>query len=76
VLHARLRSAERFEYKVVEPREGIMGGKMPGAKLEEGLNEHRREGWQAEVPHRCRSQRRCGAGDVEGVLVTFERPAG
>lgn len=38
--------AQRFEYKVVEMREGMIGGKMRGDKLEKLLNEHGREGWQ------------------------------
>ncbi len=35
-----------FEYKVVELREGVIGGKMSGDKLEKVLNEHGRQGWQ------------------------------
>ena len=38
--------AQSFEYKVVELREGMVGGKMSGVKLEKTLNEHGRLGWQ------------------------------
>jgi hypothetical protein len=31
---------ERYEYKVVEVREKMIGGKMSGGKLEKLLNEH------------------------------------
>ena len=36
--------ARTFEYKVVELREGMIGGKMSGDKLEKVLNEHGRQG--------------------------------
>jgi len=32
--------AERYEYKVLELREKMIGGKMSGDKLEHVLNEH------------------------------------
>ena len=35
----------RYEYSVVELREGMIGGKMSGDKLEKVLNQHAREGW-------------------------------
>jgi hypothetical protein len=38
--------AKAFGYKVVELREGVIGGKMLGDKLEKVLNEHGRQGWQ------------------------------
>jgi hypothetical protein len=37
---------ERYEYKVVEVRESMVGGKMSGGKLEKLLNEHASQGWQ------------------------------
>jgi hypothetical protein len=37
---------ERYEYKVVEVRERMIGGKMSGGKLEKLLNEHASQGWQ------------------------------
>ena len=31
---------QRYEYRVVQLREGLVGGKLSGGKLEEILNEH------------------------------------
>ncbi len=66
--------AESFEYKVVELREGMIGGKMSGEKLEKVLNEHGRQGWQLKAVTAVEVKGRIGPGGVEGVLVTFERP--
>ena len=38
--------AVRYEYKVVQLRESMMGGKMSGDKLEKVLNDTARDGWQ------------------------------
>ena len=38
-----------YEYKVVQVREGLIGGKMSADKLEKVLNEYAQKGWQAEV---------------------------
>ena len=66
--------AQRYEYKVVELREGLLGGKMSGDKLEKVLNQHAREGWQLKAITSVEVKGRVGPGGVEGVLVTFERP--
>ena len=66
--------AARFEYKVEELREGMLGGKMSGDKLQRVLNEHAREGWQLKAITAVEVKGRVGPGGVEGVLVTFERP--
>jgi hypothetical protein len=66
--------AGRFEYKVVELREGMVGGKMSGGKLEKVLNEHADQGWQLKAVTAVEVKGRIGPGGVEGVLVTFERP--
>ncbi len=68
--------AQSFEYKVVELREGMVGGKMSGDKLEKTLNEHGRQGWQLKAVTAVEIKGRIGPGGVEGVLVTFERPKG
>ena len=68
--------AQSFEYKVVELREGMVGGKMSGDKLEKALNEHGRQGWQLKAVTAVEIKGRIGPGGVEGVLVTFERPKG
>ncbi len=66
--------AGRYEYRVVELREGLLGGKMSGDKLEKVLNEQAREGWQLKAITAVEVKGRIGPGGVEGVLVTFERP--
>jgi hypothetical protein len=66
--------AQRYEYRVVELREGLMGGKMSGDKLEKVLNQHSREGWQLKAITSVEVKGRIGPGGVEGVLVTLERP--
>ena len=68
--------ANRFEYKVEELREGMLGGKMSGDKLEKLLNENAREGWQLRAITSVDVKGRVGPGGVEGLLVTFERPTG
>jgi hypothetical protein len=68
--------AQRFEYKVVELREGLIGGKMSGDRLEKVLNEHARQGWQLRAVTSVEVKGRVGPGGVEGVLVTLERPIG
>ncbi|MDQ3151166.1 MAG: DUF4177 domain-containing protein [Actinomycetota bacterium] len=65
-----------YEYKVVELREGMIGGKMSGEKLEKVLNEHADEGWQLKDITAVEVKGRIGPGGVGGVLVTFERPRG
>lgn len=64
----------RYEYKVVELREGLLGGKMSGDKLEDVLNEHAEDGWQLKAVTSVEVKGRIGPGAVDGVLVTLERP--
>jgi hypothetical protein len=66
--------AARFEYKVVELREGLVGGKMSGDKLQKALNEHASQGWQLRAITAVEVKGRLGPGGVDGVLVTLERP--
>jgi len=63
-----------YEYKVVEVREKLLGGKLSGDKLEKILNEHARQGWQLRTITGADIKGRVGPGGVEGLLVTFERP--
>jgi hypothetical protein len=65
--------ARTFQYKVVELREKMIGGKMSGEKLEKLLNEHGRDGWQLKAVTAVEVKGRVGPGGVEGLLVTFER---
>lgn len=67
---------QRFEYKVAQLREGMIGGKMSPDKLEKVLNEHAREGWQVKAITAVDVKGRVGPGGVEGVLITLERPTG
>lgn len=62
-----------YEYKVVQLREGLIGGKMSAGKLEKALNENARGGWQLKAVTAVDVKGRVGPGGVEGVLVTFER---
>ncbi|WP_194817430.1 DUF4177 domain-containing protein [Nocardia sp. XZ_19_385] len=66
----------RFEYKVVEIREGLIGGKLSGSKLEKILNDHAGQGWQLKTITAAEVKGRVGPGGVEGLLITFERPIG
>ena len=66
--------AGRYEYKVEEIREGMIGGKMSGDKLEKLLNQRAADGWQLKAVTSVEVKGRMGPGGVEGVLVTFERP--
>ena len=68
--------ASRYEYTVVELREGMIGGKMSGDKLEKMLNQHAAHGWQLNAITSVEVKGRVGPGGVEGLLVTFERPVG
>ena len=70
------RMANLYEYTVVELREGMVGGKMSGDKLEKVLNEHAAQGWQLRAITSVEVKGRVGPGGVEGLLVTFERPVG
>jgi len=62
-----------YEYKVEQLREGMIGGKMSGDKLEKVLNENAKQGWQLKAITAVDVKGRVGPGGVEGVLVTFER---
>lgn len=62
-----------YQYKVVELREKMMGGKMSADRLEKVLNEHAAQGWQLKAVTAADVKGRVGPGGVEGLLVTFER---
>jgi hypothetical protein len=68
--------ANRYQYTVVELREGMIGGKMSGDKLEKVLNDHAAQGWQLKAITSVEVRGRVGPGGVEGLLVTFERLVG
>jgi hypothetical protein len=62
-----------YEYKVVEVREKMLGGKMSGDKLEDLLNEQAGQGWRLRAITSAEIKGRVGPGGVEGLLITFER---
>lgn len=62
-----------YEYRVVEVREGLVGGKMSGDKLEKLLNDNARGGWQLKAITSVEVKGRLGPVAVEGLLVTFEQ---
>jgi hypothetical protein len=66
-------TSRRYEYKVLELREKLLGGKMSGDKLERILNEHAEQGWQLKAITATEVKGRVGPGGVDGLLVTFER---
>jgi hypothetical protein len=66
----------RYEYKVVQIREGLIGGKMSADKLEKILNESAAQGWRLKAITTAEVKGRVGPGGTEGVLVTFERQVG
>ncbi len=65
---------QRYEYKVVQVREGLIGGKISAGKVEDELNEHARAGWQVKAVTAVDVKGRIGPGAVDGLLVTLERP--
>ncbi|OZM70226.1 hypothetical protein CFN78_26270 [Amycolatopsis antarctica] len=67
---------QRFEYRVVELREKMIGGKMSGDRLERVLNSEAAEGWALKAITSADVKGRIGPGGVDGLLLTFERPAG
>ena len=66
----------RYEYKVVQIREGLIGGKMSADKLEKTLNEWASQGGRVKAITTAEVKGRVGPGGTEGVLVTFERQIG
>lgn len=62
-----------YEYKVIEIREKMFGGKMSGGQLERLLNENAARGWQLKAITAADVRGRVGPGGVEGLLITFKR---
>lgn len=67
---------QRYEYKVVQVREGLIGDDISPDKLEDVLNKHAEDGWQVKTITMADVEGRVGPGSTEGLLVTFERPVG
>lgn len=64
----------RYEYRVLQLRESLIGGKLSADKLERLLNDEARQGWQLKAITSTDVKGRIGPGGVDGLLVTFERP--
>lgn len=65
---------QRYEYLVVEIREGLIGGKISGEKVEKVLNNKARDGWQLKALTSAEVKGRIGPGGTDGLIATFERP--
>ena len=61
------------EYKVVEMREGLIGDKLNGKKIEQTLNEHARQGWIYKSMTTANIKGRIGPGGTDGLIIVFER---
>jgi hypothetical protein len=66
----------RYEYRVVQLSESMLGGKLSDDKLEKLLNNEADDGWQLKAITAADVKGRVGPGGVDGLLVTFERPVG
>lgn len=66
-------SGMAYEYRVLELREKMIGGKLSGDKLQQVLNENAAQGWRLRAITSAAVKGRVGPGGVEGLLVTFER---
>ena len=67
---------QRMEYRVLEVRESLVGGRLSGDELEEILNDEARKGWRLKSITHADVKGRIGPGAVEGLILTFERPVG
>jgi hypothetical protein len=65
---------QRFEYRVLQLRESLIGGKLSPDTLEDILNDEARKGWMLKAITSAEIKGRVGPGGVEGLLITFERP--
>ena len=66
----------RYEYRVLQLRESLLGGKLSADKLERLLNDEAAQGWQLRSITSTDVKGRIGPGGVEGLLVTLDRPVG
>lgn len=66
----------RYEYRVLQLRESLIGGKLSAEKLEKILNDEAGEGWQVKAITSTEVKGRVGPGGVDGLLITLERPVG
>ena len=67
---------ERYEYKVVEVREKMVGGKMSGGKLEKLLNDHASQGWRLRAITSADVKGRIGPGVPRASLSPSSAASG
>ena len=67
---------DKYEYRVLQVRESMIGGKLSPEKLERLLNDEARQGWRLKAVTSADVKGRIGPGGVDGLLVTFERLIG
>ena len=63
----------RYEYRVLQLRESMLGGKLSADKLEKLLNDEAGQGWQLKAITKADVKGRVGRGAVEGLMITMER---
>ena len=66
--------SQRYEYLVITIREGLIGGSIKPAKVQDALNDKAKEGWQLKTLTAADVKGRLGPGAAEGLIATFERP--
>jgi hypothetical protein len=64
---------QRHEYRVLQMRESLIGGKFSPDKLEPLLNDEARQGWRLRAITSTEVKGRVGPGGVEGLIITSER---
>ena len=65
---------QRYEYRVISLREGLIGGAIKPGKVQDALNQHAKDGWRLKSLTTADVKGRLGPGSAEGLLATFERP--
>ena len=58
----------------MEVREGLLGGKMSGKKLEKILNDEAKDGWLYKSMTAADVKGRIGPGGVDSSRIVFARP--
>jgi hypothetical protein len=64
----------RYEYRVSQLRESLIGGNLSPDRLEQIRSDEAAQGWQLKAITSTEVKGRIGPGGVDGLLVTLERP--
>lgn len=67
---------QRYEYRCITIREGLVGNSVDPGKVQDALNDQAKNGWQLKTLTAADVRGRVGPGATEGLLATFERPVG